>query len=39
MRGALNTIVFSPKGKPPKVGSIGETPLLLLKNDAAMVGV
>jgi hypothetical protein len=39
MRGALNMIVFSPKGKPPNVGSIGDTPLLVLKNDAAMAGV
>jgi hypothetical protein len=39
MRGALNMIEPSPRGKPAKGGSIGDKPLLELKNDAAMEGV
>jgi hypothetical protein len=37
MRGALNMMVFSPRGKPAKGGSIGDKPLPELKNDAAAV--
>ncbi len=39
MRGAPRTMVFSPRRNPPKGGSIGDIPLLLLKNVPPMAGV
>src|SRR6267154_360204 len=38
MRGAPRIMVLSPRGKPPKGGSIGDKPLLVLKTDAPTTG-